>query len=477
MGDIDWLVEEVEHGPHGPQVGAFFDFDGTLIDGYSALAFFRERIKTRDIDAKELFQTLVESVNVERRGHDVSRIMDIALGAQAGKSIGELETFGRRIFQNKIADMIYPDARILLEAHRNAGHTIVLASSATPPQVAPAAEDLGIEHILCTEVEDLDGLLTGLVRGPIRWGEAKADAVREFAATHDIDLLQSYTYSNGAEDVPFLESAGHPRPLNADDDLIAVARERDWPIAKFSLPHRHNPITLARSAAAIGALGLGLNLGIAMALLNRDRSIGAHIAASVGADLALAAAGVKLNIVGEENLWSHRPAVFLFNHQSQLDMMLLGALLRKDFTGVAKKELAHDPFFAPIGYLADVAYIDRKNAKAAHEALAPVTDALKNGRSIAIAPEGTRSPTPRLLPFKKGGFFMAMTAGVPVVPIVMRNAGDVMRPHSLVISSGVVDIAVLPPVSSEGWTQKNLGDQVEHVRNMYIDTFAHWPTK
>lgn len=477
MADIDWLVAEVEAGPQGPEVGAFFDFDGTLIDGYSALAFFRERIKIKQIEAKEVFKTLVESVNVERRGHDVSRLMEIAVGAQAGKSPEELEEFGRELFKSKISGMVYPDARILLEAHHEAGHTVVLASSATAPQLDAAAEDLRIDNILCTELEVTDGLYTGSIAGPVRWGEEKAKAVVEFAAQQGIDLAASYAYSNGAEDIPFLETSGHPHPLNPDEDLEAFAAEKGWPTATFKLPHRHNPVTRLRSAAAMGALGFGVVAGAGLGLINRDRQLALGVAATVGPDLALAIAGVKLNVVGEENLWSARPAVFLFNHQSQLDVLILGTLLRRDFTAVAKKELEHNPMVAPMGYLADVAYIDRANPEKAHEQLEPALAALRGGRSLAIFPEGTRAPTPRLLPFKKGGFYMAMEAGVPVVPVVMRNAGDLMRPHSLVISNGTVDIAVLKPISTKTWTHANLGKQVENVRNMYVRTFAKWPTQ
>ena len=477
MADINWLLAEIEAGPQGPEIGAFFDFDGTLIKGYSATAFFKERIKTRDIDAKEVFQTLVESVNIERHGKDVSDLMDIAVKAQQGKSLEYLEDFGNRLFNAKIAKMVYPDARILVDAHRAAGHTIVLASSATLPQVESAAEDFGIEHIVCTELEVVDGEFTGELASPVRWGEEKANGVRDFATEYGIDLTQSFCYSNGAEDVPFLKLAGNPRPLNPDEDLAAIAKQNKWPIARFKMPHRHNPITVARSVSAIGALGLGVAAGATTALINGDRRVGMGVAASVGSDLALAMAGVKLSVVGEANLWNHRPAVFLFNHQSQLDMLLLGALLRRDFTAVAKKELEHDPVFAPIGYLASVAYVDRKNSEKAREALAPVVEALRDGRSIAIAPEGTRSPTPRLLPFKKGAFHMAMQAGVPVVPIVMRNAGDIMRPHSLVISDGTVDVAVLKPISSKSWTTKNIGRQADRVRQLYLDTMAHWPTE
>ncbi len=477
MADIDWLCEEVEKGPYGPRIGAFFDFDGTLIDGYSAAAFFRERLKIRDIDAKEIFQTIVASVDMERRGSDVSQLMKIGMKGQAGRKLADLDDFGRKLFLEKISGMIYPDARLLLDAHRHMGHTIVLASSATPPQIIPAATDLGINNILCTEIDvTKDGIITGNVKGPIRWGKGKATAVKDFAKKHKLDLEQSYAYSNGAEDVPFLKQVGNPRPLNPDDDLKKYAKKNGWPVAYLTMPHRHNPITLARSAAAIGSMGIGIATGFGVALINADRGLGASVAASVGSELALAAAGIKLNVHGEENLWSDRPCVFLFNHQSQLDVMILGALLRKDFTGVAKKSLEHDPVFGPIGYLADVAFVDRSNSSAAREALKPVVEAMKKGKCIAIAPEGTRSPTPRLLPFKTGAFHMARQAGVPVVPIVIRNAGELMRPHSLVISNGTIDVAVLPPVPSTGWTTKNIHDAVDEVRDMYLDTLENWPT-
>ena len=126
------------------------------------------------------------------------------------------------------------------------------------------------------------------------------------------------------------------------------------------MPHRHNPITVARSLTAISALGFALLQAAATALINSDRTVGMAVAASVGSDLALATAGVELNVVGEEHLGLIAPAVFIFNHQSQLDVLLLGALLRRDFTAVAKKELEHDPVFARLATWQSVAYVDRK---------------------------------------------------------------------------------------------------------------------
>ncbi len=476
MADLEWLLEEIATGPEGPQVGAFFDFDGTLIDGYSASAFFTERLRKGDIGVKELVATITESVNVERRGHDVDELMRIGVAAQGGRSIDELDRWAKRVFSKKIAGKLYPDARVLIDAHKRMGHTVVVASSATAPQIKPTADDLGIRNIVCTEMEASDGVLTGALSGPIRWGKGKADGIKEFAKANKVVLKESYAYSNGAEDVPFLSAVGHPVALNADAELVEIARQKKWPIARLNKPPSTTPVDVVRSAAAIGVFAGSIVGAAGLGLLNGSRRLGANVAASAGSDLGLAAAGVRLNIVGEENAWEQRPAVFLFNHQSQLDVFVLGAVLRRDFTGVAKKELEYNPMFGPIGYLADVAYIDRSNSKKAHEQLEPVVEALKSGVSIAIAPEGTRSPTNRLLPFKKGPFFMAMQAGVPVVPIVMRNCGEIMAAHSYVIHPGTVDVAVLPPVSSEGWTPENLGEHVEAVRQMYLDTLADWPS-
>lgn len=475
MPNYSWLIDEIESSPAGPHVAAFFDFDGTLINGFSAITFFKERLKARDIGLQELANTIIESVNAERNGNDVNELIKVVTQAQAGRTLDDMEKMSQSIFTNKIADQIYPDAREIVNAHLNMGHTVVIASSATRTQIESAADNLGIEHVICTEMEVKDGLLTGFLDGTVKWGEEKAKGVVDFANDHDIDLNESFTYSNGGEDVPFLEASGNPRPLNPDDELREIAVEKNWPVTDLVMPHRHNPVTLARSGAALASVGLAVAAGFGVALVNRDRSMGASVAASMGSDLALGTAGIKLNVVGEENLWKHRPAVFLFNHQSQLDAFVLGSLLRRNFTGVAKKQLEHDPVFGPIGYLADVAFVDRANHDKAIKALEPVVDALKSGKSIAIAPEGTRSDSPRLLPFKKGPFHMAMQAEVPLVPIVIRNAGALMRPHSLVVSSGIVDVTVLDPIWTKGWNHDNLNQKVDGVRDLYLETLRYWP--
>jgi len=475
VNEIDALVAEIEVSPEGPQIVAFFDFDGTLIDGYSAVAFFRDRLRNRGVNARQLIDAVVQTVNVEARGHDVDRLMNLGVGALSGWSLEDVQQMGERVFRSNIAATIYPEARMLIAAHKRRGHTIVMASSATSFQVEAAAADLGIDEVLCTQVDVVDGLLTGLVSGPILWGDNKALAVREFAAECDIDLGDCYAYGNGEEDVAYLESVGHPRPLNPDDGLVKVARDRSWPISRLQRPVRPTPSTVVRTAAALAGVGAGLAVGLGLGVINRDRRTAVDITASVGSDLALAAAGISMDVVGTENLWSHRPAVFVFNHQSQLDVVILAALLRQDFTGVAKKELRTDPLFAPLGWLGDVAFVDRANTEEAKKALAPAVEALRAGRSLAMAPEGTRSATPALGSFKKGAFHVAMQAGVPMVPVVIRNAGELMPAHVPLVNSGTLQVAVLPPIPTVKWKPDTIDKQVKKVRRMFLDTLADWP--
>ncbi len=229
----------------------------------------------------------------------------------------------------------------------------------------------------------------------------------------------------------------------------------------------------ARSFGAVGGLGMGGIAGAGFALLNQDRQSGVNVTLAMAGQLSLAAAGVTLQIHGEENAVSHRPAIFTFNHQSQLDVPIMASVLRHDFTAVAKKELLTNPVFGPLGRFAGVAFIERGDPAQARAALEPVVARLHEGISIAVAPEGTRSV--ELGPFKKGPFHMAIQGEVPLVPVVIRNAGQVMAPHAQLVTPGVVQVAVLPPIDTSSWTTETVGEHRDAVRQMYVDTLASWP--
>jgi putative phosphoserine phosphatase/1-acylglycerol-3-phosphate O-acyltransferase len=198
----------------------------------------------------------------------------------------------------------------------------------------------------------------------------------------------------------------------------------------------------------------------------------ANLAITTWGELGTALAGVRVQVRGEEHLWSHRPAVFLFNHQSAVDMLLLCKLLRRDFVGVAKREARTHPLFGPAMALAGTVFIDRADRQKAIEALRPALQALRDGISLVIAPEGTRSATPRLGAFKKGAFHLAMAARVPLVPIVFRNALDALPKHGLVIRPATVDVVVLPPIPTDDWTPDALDARIAEVRTRFVEALG-----
>jgi len=120
-------------------------------------------------------------------------------------------------------------------------------------------------------------------------------------------------------------------------------------------------------------------------------------------------------------------------------------------------------------WAAGVVFVDRDDTHRAIEAMRPAVEALRQGRSIVIAPEGTRQPTPRLGRFKKGPFHLAMQAGVPVVPVVFRNVLDALPKHAVVIRPAIVEAVVLPPIDTSGWTREGLDAEIEAIRKLYLD--------
>ena len=467
------LIADAETGPQGPRVGAFCDFDGTLIDGYSLSAFARHHLRSGDIAPADLGRLLLTGLQGVTTEDDFERFTVLSMRAWAGRSEDELAELGERLFVQAISGSLYPEGWRLIEAHRRAGHTVVLASSATRFQVAPAARAMGVEHILVSPVEVVNGICTGRPGGPLLWRAGKAAAVQAFAAEHDIDLAQSYAYSNGDEDVPFLRTAGRARAINPGRALEEAARHYGWPVSVFR-SRRSGVPDIARTAAGLAGMLGGFAVGATLGAVTGSRREAVDLGTTLAGELGSVLAGVRLDVRGAEHLAS-RPAVFLFNHQSQLDVLILAKLLRGGFTGVAKKELARDPGFGLMFRLADVAFVDRHDTGQAIKALQPAVAKLHDGISLVIAPEGTRSPTPALGPFKKGAFHVAMQAGVPIVPIVIRNSGELMWRGATTIHAGTVQIVVLPPVSTDGWTADGLGSHVQQIRGQYLATLANWP--
>lgn len=466
-------IAEIESGPEGPQVGAFFDLDGTLVAGYTAATFFGDQVRKREVTPVDLVRSIVSVVDGGVLGGDPTKAAYQAFAGMRGWSEEAFTAVGERLFLQKIAGTIRYESRAIVRAHQRMGHTIAVASAATRYQIGPVARDLGIEHLICTRLVVEDGVFTGETDGAMLWGKYKARGVREFANEHDVDLLSSYAYGNGYEDVAFLSTVGHPVALSPHHGLRAAAKRLGWPVLDLRDPPGASLMATARTLAAMGGLNAAAAAGLAVGVSTLDRQRGLNAATGLVTGLPLALAGVSLNVIGEEHLWSHRPAVFVANHQSSLDPVVVGALLKKDFTVVAKKEARFDPRALVGGLLLDPVYIDRANSAQARASLAPVVDRIREGTSLMIFPEGTRSATPVLGPFRKGAFHIAIEAGVPIVPIVLRNTGELLRKHSLVIHPGRIDVVVLPPETD--WTRRTMNARVDALHAAYERTLESWP--
>ena len=467
------IIAEIEALPDGPEIGALFDFDGTIISGYSVFAFFQEQLRRGHMSPRDFveFLSVIASFGLGILGFPA--LMLTASQFLRGVREDSYASFGEDVFRSHIAKQIYPETRALVEAHMAKGHTVAIISSATPYQVAPAARTLDIDNILCTELQVENGVFTGAVKRPICFGDGKVLAAEKLVSRYGVDLDRSFFYSDSTDDIQLLERVGNPRPLNPSRRLQAIAEQRGWPVRRFGSRGRPMPQDFLRSAMVPASLAGSFFAGLPIWALTGSRRDAINFSMSVFADTASALVGLNLNIKGEEHLWSDRPAVFAFNHQSNADLIIIARLLRRDITGVGKKEIGDIPLFGKILEFSGVVLIDRKDSAKAIEQMGALVDAMRvEGKSVCMSPEGTRTLTPKLAPFKKGAFHLAMQAGVPMVPIVIRNSGDVMPKGSPFYRPATVDVEVLPPVDTSEWTVDNLDEHVKTVRKMFLKSLG-----
>lgn len=466
-------VAEIDAAPGGTKIGAFFDLDGTLIAGYSARYFAEDRVRNREITPTEMLRTVGLVAGRGLSGETVTGLMELGAEGWRGRAIEDVEELGLRLFEKKIADRLFPEMREIVKAHQQRGHTVALTSSATSPQVQPVADYLGIDHVICNRYATDDGVLTGVMEQPVIWGEGKADAVQEFATVRGIHLDDSYFYADGDEDLALMYLVGHPRPTNPGTALTKVAKRRGWPVLRFT---SRGAGSMLSTVAALGSLVPIAGLGVSLGLITRDKRAGLNFVSEHWVDMMFAVNGVRLNIVGQEHAEAARPAVFIFNHRNGFDPFMATSVVKRDFTAVAKGELRKDPIIGTFGRFMEIAFVDRGDTAGSVDALKSIEGLAAKGLSVIVSPEGTRLDTTGVGPFKKGAFRIAMAAGIPVVPIVIRNAELIGGRKSNSMNPGTVDIAVLPAIPVEDWTLDELPEHIEGVRQQFVDTLADWPS-
>jgi 1-acyl-sn-glycerol-3-phosphate acyltransferase len=194
-----------------------------------------------------------------------------------------------------------------------------------------------------------------------------------------------------------------------------------------------------------------------------------------GVRLGLALCGIKVRVAGREHIPLDRAAVYCANHQSNVDPPILFTSLHPRMHIVYKAEIDAIPLLARAFRHGGFVPIERRNKEAAMRSLEVGAESLRAGNSFLIFPEGTRSRTAELLPFKKGGFLMAMKAQAPIVPIAISGGRESMQRGSMIIRPVTISIRVGEPIPTVGL---QLGDRdalIARVREAIVALLSQGP--
>lgn len=181
------------------------------------------------------------------------------------------------------------------------------------------------------------------------------------------------------------------------------------------------------------------------------------------------ASGVRGKVVGMENIDEHKPYVYLANHQSMYDIWVVLGAFPPVIKWFAKKELFDIPLIgramANAGYLS----VDRDNPRDAMKALKEAATTIRNGSSVMVFPEGARTLDGHLQPFKKGGFVLAIEAGIPIVPVIIRNSWNILPRRGYLVHPQHVILEVLPPIETKDLNRKQADELMNKVYAIFYD--------
>lgn len=241
---------------------AFFDLDKTVIARASMIAFgkpfARAGLLSRRVLVRALWGQLVY-LWIGASEKKLVKTRDAALKLTRGWHQEKVRTIVREAIDEVIEPIVFEEALELIRLHQSEGRLVAIVSASPIEVVEPLSEHLGADLAIGTEAKiDANGRYSGeLVR--YAYGPAKADAIRELAAARDIDLSESYAYSDSVTDLPMMELVGHPVAVNPDRPLLRVATERGWEVVRFVKPVRLRdrvPMPTATQTAAGGGSAL-----------------------------------------------------------------------------------------------------------------------------------------------------------------------------------------------------------------------------
>jgi len=200
-----------------------------------------------------------------------------------------------------------------------------------------------------------------------------------------------------------------------------------------------------------------------------------YVLGHIGVRLALMLSGIRFKVAGREHVPSGRAAVYCANHQSNVDPPVIFHAVHPRLHILYKAELQALPILERAFRYGGFIPIDRRNKEAAMRSIEAGAASIRAGNSFLIFPEGTRSRTAELLPFKKGGFIMAIKAQAPVVPVAVQGGRDSMRKGSWIIRPVTVSIRIGEPIESAGYTLDRRNQLIDATRRAIETLLAQGP--
>ncbi len=258
------------------RAAAFFDLDKTLMAGSSGMVWARISYENGTLPRRLMARWALDHLRYRLRGANdaaTANVMAQVKEMLVGVSADDLEQMGPQVLAG-VLPRIYPRMLEEIKMHRDAGRPTFIVSAAGDELVAELARVLEMEGGIGTKYEVApDGKLTGELDGPFMYGEGKVTAIRDFAERLQIDLRESFAYSDSASDLPMLRAVGHPVAVNPDAELAAVAREHNWRVMRFERLGRK--LTIA-GAGLVAAAAVGGGAALARRPATQRRAVAPH---------------------------------------------------------------------------------------------------------------------------------------------------------------------------------------------------------
>ena len=210
---------------------AIFDLDNTLLAGDSDYLWGRFLVEHKLVDGEFYERENLRFLHEYEAGTlEILEFLEFSLKPLSKMAPERLATLHRQFMAEKIQPIMLPKALALLDKHRNSGDTLMIVTATNSFVTGPIASALGIEHLIATEPEKIDGRYSGRVAGTPSFREGKVTRLEEWLRAHGENLAGSWFYSDSHNDLPLLEMVENPVAVDADDTLSDHARARGWPL-------------------------------------------------------------------------------------------------------------------------------------------------------------------------------------------------------------------------------------------------------